>query len=41
MPAINPENNGAPDARATPRQSGKATKKTTTPEGMSFFKCFV
>ena len=28
-PAINPENNGAPDASAMPKQSGNATKKTT------------
>jgi len=31
MPATRPENNGALDARATPRHSGRATKNTTTP----------
>lgn len=30
-----PENKGAPDAKAIPRQSGNATKKTTNPAGRS------
>jgi hypothetical protein len=29
IPAINPENSGAPLARAIPKQSGNATKNTT------------
>jgi hypothetical protein len=33
-----PENNGAPDASAMPRHRGRATRKTTTPEGKSFFR---
>ena len=37
MPAIIPANNGAPDAKAMPRQSGTATKKTTMLAGKSFF----
>ena len=35
MPAINPENNGAPEAIAMPKQRGTATKNTTTPAGIS------
>src|SRR4051812_6662827 len=31
MPAKMPEKSGAPDARATPRHSGNATRKTTVP----------
>jgi hypothetical protein len=38
IPAIKPENNGAPLARAIPKQSGKATKKTTILAGKSAFK---
>ncbi len=34
-PAMIPENNGAPDASAIPRQSGNATRNTTMPAGMS------
>jgi hypothetical protein len=34
-PAMIPEKRGAPEARAMPRQSGNATKKTTTPAGRS------
>jgi hypothetical protein len=33
-----PENKGAPEANAMPRQSGKATKNTTRPAGKSSFK---
>jgi hypothetical protein len=35
IPAIRPENNGAPEARAIPKQSGNATKNTTTEAGKS------
>ena len=38
IPAMIPENNGAPDASAMPKHSGKATKKTTRPAGKSSFK---
>ena len=38
IPEIIPENKGAPDASAIPKQSGSATKKTTKPAGKSFFK---
>ena len=31
IPATMPENSGARAARGTPRQSGNATRKTTTP----------
>jgi hypothetical protein len=31
-PAIIPENNGAPEASAIPKQRGIATKNTTKPE---------
>jgi hypothetical protein len=31
IPAIMPENKGAPDASAMPRHSGTATRKTTRP----------
>lgn len=33
IPAIIPDNGGAPEANAMPKQSGSATKKTTRPEG--------
>lgn len=36
MPEITPDNNGAPLAKATPKHSGNATKKTTTLAGKSF-----
>jgi hypothetical protein len=38
MPEIKPLKKGAPDAKAMPRQSGRATKKTTTPDGRSYFQ---
>ena len=38
IPAIIPENKGAPDASAMPKHKGKATKKTTSPAGKSSFK---
>jgi len=31
IPAISPENSGAPDASAIPKQSGRATRKTIRP----------
>ena len=37
IPAIKPEKSGAPLAKAIPKQSGKATKNTTTLDGKSFF----
>ena len=37
IPAMIPENSGAPDASAIPKHSGKATKKTTRPAGQSSF----
>ena len=33
IPAMIPDKGGAPDAKAIPRQSGNATRKTTRPEG--------
>jgi hypothetical protein len=38
MPDIKPLKKGAPEANEIPRQSGSATKKTTSPAGRSFFK---
>ena len=38
IPAIIPENKGAPDASAMPKHNGNATKKTTSPAGKSFLK---
>ena len=35
IPASKPENRGAPDARAIPKQSGSATRNTTTLAVMS------
>jgi hypothetical protein len=35
MPEMMPEKSGAPEASAMPRQSGKATRKTTRPAGTS------
>jgi hypothetical protein len=35
IPAINPENSGAPLANAIPKHKGTATKKTTTLAGKS------
>ena len=36
MPVIRPESIGAPEASAIPRQSGRATRKTTIPAGRSW-----
>ncbi len=33
IPAIIPDNGGAPDAKAIPKHNGSATKNTTSPEG--------
>jgi hypothetical protein len=41
IPAISPENNGAPEARAMPKQSGRATRKTTTEDGKSVDQKFL
>ncbi len=38
MPAMMPEKSGAPDASAMPRQSGVATRNTTTLAGRSAFR---
>lgn len=38
IPDINPLKKGAPDAKEIPKQRGNATKKTTNPDGKSFFK---
>ena len=38
IPAIKPENKGAPLAKAIPKHRGRATKKTTILAGKSFFK---
>ena len=38
IPDINPLKKGAPDAKEIPKHSGNATKKTTRPDGKSFFK---
>lgn len=38
IPAIIPENNGAPEAKAIPRHNGNATKNTTRPAEKSYFK---
>ena len=35
IPAMIPENNGAPEPSAMPRQSGRATRNTTTAAGAS------
>ena len=35
MPAKSPEKSGAPEASATPKHNGNATKNTTTPATMS------
>lgn len=37
IPAIIPDNGGAPDASAIPKQRGSATKNTTSPEGKFSF----
>jgi hypothetical protein len=37
-PAIKPEASGAPDANAIPKQSGSATKNTTSEEGRSLLQ---
>jgi hypothetical protein len=39
IPAITPAKSGAPLAKAIPKHKGNATKKTTTLEGRSLFKC--
>ncbi len=38
IPAMMPENKGAPEANAMPRQSGQATNNTPRPAGKSSFK---
>jgi hypothetical protein len=38
IPAIIPENIGAPEASAIPKHKGRATKKTTNPAGRSLPK---
>ena len=38
IPAIKPEKSGAPEAKAIPKHSGKATKNTTILAGKSFFR---
>ena len=38
MPVTIPANKGAPEAIAIPKHSGNATKNTTKPEGISYFK---
>src|SRR5690606_40465503 len=38
MPASSPPMGGAPEARAIPRQSGSATRKTTNAAGRSLLK---
>ena len=40
-PAIMPLNNGAPDANATPKQRGSATKNTTIDAGTSDDKLLI
>src|SRR5690606_41291795 len=37
IPAISPENKGAPLAKATPKHRGNATNNTTKHAGISFF----
>jgi hypothetical protein len=37
MPAMMPENKGAPEASAIPKHNGKATKNTTILAGRSLF----
>ncbi len=37
IPAMIPDNGGAPDANAIPKQRGSATKNTTSPEGKFSF----
>ena len=38
IPAINPENSGAPDASAIPRDNGIDIRKTAMPAGISSFR---
>jgi len=38
IPAMMPENNGAPDARAIPKHNGTATRNTTILAGMSYLR---
>lgn len=37
-PAMIPENKGAPEAKAIPKHSGKATRNTTRPAGRSLLR---
>lgn len=37
IPAITPDNGGAPDANAIPKHNGSATKNTTSPDGKFSF----
>jgi len=39
IPAIKPENSGAPLANAIPKHNGIATKNTTTLAGKSLLRC--
>jgi hypothetical protein len=39
IPAIIPDNGGAPDASAIPKHNGNATRNTTRPDGKSDLKC--
>jgi hypothetical protein len=39
-PAMIPEKRGAPDANATPKHNGSATRNTTIPDGRSLFQLF-
>jgi hypothetical protein len=41
MPAIIPENKGAPEAKEMPKHKGKAIKNTTSPAEISVLKCFL
>ncbi|MNY79130.1 hypothetical protein D3C86_2196310 [compost metagenome] len=41
MPEIIPDISGAPEASAMPRQSGKATRKTTRAAGISYLRFFM
>ena len=38
IPAISPDENGAPDASAIPKHRGSATKNTTNPAGKSYLR---
>ena len=41
IPAIIPENSGAPDAREIPKHKGSAIRNTTRPAEISVTKCFL